>query len=207
MAHVSLSWSGSWLLLERWAKTFLWLVGCCRFLFFISIVSDHCYPLPSSQTYIHACARERPMRTRATTDVTPPCNYCRLEHHMFTKFQTGHSCSVLLKHISSDSETPTAEMYKRSRKKKKKKGFKICVRPTRISEHRPFLLFVGWLVGCLTSQQHAGVSQRRICLDNFTCAFSADAPARELLYELLPGLLRTSEFVRAAGFALCANDE
>ena len=28
---------------------------------------------------------------------------------------------------------------------------------------------VGWLVGCLTSQQHASVSQRRICSDNFTC--------------------------------------
>ena len=25
------------------------------------------------------------------------------------------------------------------------------------------------LVGCLTSQQHASVSQGRICLDNFTC--------------------------------------
>ena len=30
-------------------------------------------------------------------------------------------------------------------------------------------LFVGWLVGCLTSQQHASVSQGRICTDNFTC--------------------------------------
>ena len=30
-------------------------------------------------------------------------------------------------------------------------------------------LFVGWLVGCLTSQQHASVSQGRICSDNFTC--------------------------------------
>ena len=28
---------------------------------------------------------------------------------------------------------------------------------------------VGWLVGCLTSQQQASVSQRRICSDNFTC--------------------------------------
>ena len=28
---------------------------------------------------------------------------------------------------------------------------------------------VGWLVGCLTSQQHASVSQGRICSDNFTC--------------------------------------
>ena len=26
-----------------------------------------------------------------------------------------------------------------------------------------------WLVGCLTSQQHACVSQGRICSDNFTC--------------------------------------
>ena len=28
---------------------------------------------------------------------------------------------------------------------------------------------VGWLVGCLTSQQQASVSQGRICSDNFTC--------------------------------------
>ena len=26
-----------------------------------------------------------------------------------------------------------------------------------------------WLVGCLTSQQHASVSQGRICADNFAC--------------------------------------
>ena len=31
------------------------------------------------------------------------------------------------------------------------------------------LLFVCWLVACLTSQQHASVSQGRICSDNFTC--------------------------------------
>ena len=29
--------------------------------------------------------------------------------------------------------------------------------------------FVGWLVGGLTSQQHASVSQGRICSDKFTC--------------------------------------
>ena len=28
---------------------------------------------------------------------------------------------------------------------------------------------VGWLVGCLTSQQQASVSQVQICSDNFTC--------------------------------------
>ena len=27
----------------------------------------------------------------------------------------------------------------------------------------------GWLLACLTSQQHASVSQGRICEDNFTC--------------------------------------
>ena len=30
-------------------------------------------------------------------------------------------------------------------------------------------MFVCWLVDCLTSQQHASVSQGRICSDNFTC--------------------------------------
>ena len=30
-------------------------------------------------------------------------------------------------------------------------------------------LGVCWLVGCLTSLQHASVSQGRICTDNFTC--------------------------------------
>ena len=32
-----------------------------------------------------------------------------------------------------------------------------------------FKAFVGWLVGRLTSQQQASVSQGRICSDNFTC--------------------------------------
>ena len=30
-------------------------------------------------------------------------------------------------------------------------------------------MFVCWLVGCLTSQQQASVSQGRICSDNLTC--------------------------------------
>ena len=33
----------------------------------------------------------------------------------------------------------------------------------------PLLLTQCLLVGCLTSQQHASVSQGRICTDNFTC--------------------------------------
>ena len=34
---------------------------------------------------------------------------------------------------------------------------------------RQFMSGVCLLVGCLTSQQHAGVSQGRICTHNFTC--------------------------------------
>ena len=30
-------------------------------------------------------------------------------------------------------------------------------------------LLVGWLVGCLPSQQYASVSQGRVCSENFTC--------------------------------------
>ena len=33
-------------------------------------------------------------------------------------------------------------------------------------------VFVCWLVGCLTSQQHASVSQGRICTDKSTCCHS-----------------------------------
>ena len=33
-----------------------------------------------------------------------------------------------------------------------------------VPQGRTDSLFAGWLVGCLTSQQHAGVSQGRICL-------------------------------------------
>ena len=34
------------------------------------------------------------------------------------------------------------------------------------------LRLVGWLFGCLTSQQHAGVSQGQICSDNCMCCHS-----------------------------------
>ena len=34
---------------------------------------------------------------------------------------------------------------------------------------RKIVRAVCWLVGCLSSQQHASVSQGRICSDNFTC--------------------------------------
>ena len=37
-----------------------------------------------------------------------------------------------------------------------------------------------WLVGCLTSQQHTTVSQRRICSDKFTCCHTE----KELTYQI-----------------------
>ena len=41
---------------------------------------------------------------------------------------------------------------------------------------------VCWLVGCLTSQQHASASQGRICLDNFTCCHTEIEAADQTFY-------------------------
>ena len=45
-----------------------------------------------------------------------------------------------------------------------------CVRDLKQPTNNNFSMdkVVGWLVGCLTSQQQASVSQGRICSDNFT---------------------------------------
>ena len=45
-----------------------------------------------------------------------------------------------------------------------------------------FLLEVCLLVGCLTSQQHATVSQGRICSDNFTCCHNEIEVADQAFY-------------------------
>ena len=42
--------------------------------------------------------------------------------------------------------------------------------------------FVGCLVGCLTSQQEAGVSQGRICSDKFTCCHTEKEVADQTFY-------------------------
>ena len=46
----------------------------------------------------------------------------------------------------------------------------LCVCPL-VTEERlqAAPVWCGWLLGCLTSQQHASVSQGRICTDNWTC--------------------------------------
>ena len=44
------------------------------------------------------------------------------------------------------------------------------------------LLSCNLLVGCLTSQQHASVSQRRICSDNFTCCHTEIQVADQTFY-------------------------
>ena len=41
---------------------------------------------------------------------------------------------------------------------------------------------VGLLVACLTSQQHASVSQGRICSDNFTCCHTEIEVADQVSY-------------------------
>ena len=44
------------------------------------------------------------------------------------------------------------------------------------------LRFVCWLFACLTSQQHASVSQGRICSDNFTCCHTQIEAADPTFY-------------------------
>ena len=42
--------------------------------------------------------------------------------------------------------------------------------------------FVCWLLACLTSQQHASVTQGRICSDNFTCCHTEIEAADQTFY-------------------------
>ena len=55
---------------------------------------------------------------------------------------------------------------------------KDCVQPTNVW----FVTLVGWLIGCLTSQQQASVSQGRICSDNFTCCHTEIKVADQTFY-------------------------
>ena len=43
-------------------------------------------------------------------------------------------------------------------------------------------MFIGLFIGCLTSQQHAGVSQGRICTDNVTCCHTEIEVADQTFY-------------------------
>ena len=51
----------------------------------------------------------------------------------------------------------------------------LLLLPGPVSKAQPRLLFVG----CLTSQQHASVSQGRICSDNFTCCHTETEVANQ----------------------------
>ena len=60
----------------------------------------------------------------------------------------------------------------------------LC-RGNRDSEPRYWRVYsttTGLIVGCLTSQQHASVSQGRICSDNFTCCHTEIEDADQTFY-------------------------
>ena len=46
---------------------------------------------------------------------------------------------------------------------------------------------IGWLVACLTSQQHASVSEGRICSDNCTCCHTEIEVADQTVIGGFPG--------------------
>ena len=53
---------------------------------------------------------------------------------------------------------------------------------SRCKRHGHVELFVCWLVGCLTPQQQASVSQGRICSDNLTCCHTEIEVADQTFY-------------------------
>ena len=57
-----------------------------------------------------------------------------------------------------------------------------------------------WLVGCLTSQQQASVSQGRICSDNFTCCHTEIEDADQTFY------LTQSQYTDTRPISLCCCD-
>ena len=95
-----------------------------------------------------------------------------------TTLMVGLKNGHIRKKISPERGKPQRYSWGTHKKKKKKKkllvlnaqpagsGY-ICLNSSHCQNW-----FVCWLVGCLTSQQHASVSQGRICSDNFTCCYT-----------------------------------
>ena len=73
----------------------------------------------------------------------------------------ANSMGVFLGQVTANLSTPSPA---RSTSQASVKSVSQLIAPW-----APVRTRVGWLVGCLTSQQHASVSQGRICTDSFTC--------------------------------------
>ena len=56
------------------------------------------------------------------------------------------------------------------------------LQPEAVTCWKSVCLEIGWLVACLTSQQHASVSQGRICSDNCTCCHTEIGAADQTFY-------------------------
>ena len=78
--------------------------------------------------------------------------------------------------------TTTTKTTTKKKKKKKKKKEKKKKKRRRRWRRRKKEKKVCLLVGCLTSQQHASVSQGRICEDNFKCCHTEIEVADQTFY-------------------------
>ena len=65
---------------------------------------------------------------------------------------------------------------------------------------------VGWLVGCLTSQQHASVSQGQICSDNCSSYHTEMQVAREELVGWLVGCLTSQQHASVSQGRICSGN-
>ena len=63
----------------------------------------------------------------------------------------------------------------------------------------PSRLLVAWLVGCLTSRQHAKVLQERICSDHCTCCHTE-------MFDLLVGCLTFKQHASVSQGRICSDN-
>ena len=86
---------------------------------------------------------------------------------------------------------------KEKKKKKKKKAKRVVIPFIRLS----LTDLIDWLVGCLTSQQHASVFQGRICSDNCTCCHTETEVAESVTEQVYTKALDISH---GAWYSPCA---
>ena len=86
---------------------------------------------------------------------------CAQTRHRFTLSSKRGLGNGVRTHVSSKGKFPSTG--------DSEEGGTSHVASCRTASPAHYRRFVCWLVGCLTSQLQASVSQGRICSDNFTC--------------------------------------
>ena len=84
--------------------------------------------------------------------------------------------------MNKKKEEENIRKRKKKKKKKKRKGTEEEQMEEKKKKNKKEKKLLLLLVGCLTSQQHASVSQGRICTDNFTCCHTETEAADQTFH-------------------------